>query len=199
MSESELLEQYAKIKLLAGCDEVGRGPLVGDVVAAAVILDPRKPIQGLADSKKLSEKKRESLFALIIQNALCYSVGRASVDEIDQINILHASMLAMKRAIEGLAVRPEMVLVDGNRCPEISFVCRAIVKGDDKVAAISAASIVAKVTRDREMQALHLIHPDYGFAQHKGYPTAYHLAKLAEHGPLSEHRKTFKPVKALLF
>ncbi|NQZ31369.1 MAG: ribonuclease HII [Oceanospirillaceae bacterium] len=192
------LEQYENIEKLAGCDEVGRGPLVGDVVAAAVILDPSKPIAGLADSKKLSEKKRDALYKLILENALCVSVGRASPTEIDQINILHASMLAMKRAIEGLAIEPQFVLVDGNRCPEIAFPCEAIVKGDDKVAAISAASIVAKVIRDAEMKQLHAEHPEYGFDRHKGYPTKDHMAALVNFGPLSMHRKSFKPVKALL-
>lgn len=192
------LEQYENIEKLAGCDEVGRGPLVGDVVAAAVILDPSKPIIGLADSKKLTEKKRDALYELIVANALCVSVGRASPTEIDQINILHASMLAMKRAIEGLSVEPQFVLVDGNRCPEIVFPCEAIVKGDDKVAAISAASIVAKVIRDAEMKQLHTEHPEYGFDRHKGYPTKDHMAALVEFGPLSVHRKSFKPVKALL-
>ena len=184
--------------LLAGVDEVGRGPLGGDGVAAAVILDPSKPIAGLADSKKLSEKKRDALYKLILENALCVSVGRASPTEIDQINILHASMLAMKRAIEGLAIEPQFVLVDGNRCPEIAFPCEAIVKGDDKVAAISAASIVAKVIRDAEMKQLHAEHPEYGFDRHKGYPTKDHMAALVNFGPLSMHRKSFKPVKALL-
>ena len=192
------LEQYENIEKLAGCDEVGRGPLVGDVVAAAVILDPSKPIAGLADSKKLSEKKRDALYKLILENALCVSVGRASPTEIDQINILHASMLAMKRAIEGLAIEPQFVLVDGNRCPEIAFPCEAIVKGEDKVAAISAASIVAKVIRDAEMKQLHAEHPEYGFDRHKGYPTKDHMAALVNFGPLSMHRKSFKPVKALL-
>ncbi len=192
------LEQYQKIELLAGCDEVGRGPLVADVVSAAVILNPAKPIAGLADSKKLSEKKREYLYQQIMEHALCYAIGRASPAEIDQINILQASMLAMKRAIEGLSIKPVMVLVDGNRCPDISYPCAAIVKGDDKVAAISAASIVAKVIRDREMHALHQIHPEYGFDRHKGYPTKEHFKALAKYGVLACHRKSFKPVKVLL-
>ncbi|MCJ8298608.1 MAG: ribonuclease HII [Pseudomonadales bacterium] len=194
----ENLEQYQSIVKLAGCDEVGRGPLVGDVVAAAVILAPARPIAGLADSKKLSEKKREYLYQQIIENALCYALGRASAQEIDQINILHASMLAMQRSIHGLSIAPQMVLVDGNRCPKIDYPCVAIVKGDAKVAAISAASILAKVVRDREMQALHALHPEYGFDRHKGYPTKDHMAALVKYGPLPGYRKSFKPVKMLL-
>ncbi|MFT5706486.1 MAG: ribonuclease HII [Oceanospirillaceae bacterium] len=192
------LEQYISMPMLAGCDEVGRGPLIGDVVSAAVILDLDKPIIGLADSKKLSEKKRNYLYQQIIENALCFAVGRASPTEIDQINILQASMLSMKRAIEALSMQPQMVLVDGNRCPEITFPCVAIVKGDAKVAAISAASIVAKVVRDKEMVALHEAHPEYGFDRHKGYPTKEHIAALATYGPLAMHRKSFKPVRVLL-
>ena len=172
------LEKYQAIEKLAGCDEVGRGPLVGDVVAAAVILDPKKPIAGLADSKKLSEKKRDFLYQQIMDNALCVCVGRASPAEIDEINILHASMLAMKRSIDGLEITPEFVLVDGNRCPDIDLPCEAVVKGDAKVAAISAASIVAKVIRDAEMKQLHLEHPQYGFDRHKGYPTKDHMKAL---------------------
>jgi ribonuclease HII len=190
--------EYAKNRIMAGCDEVGRGPLIGDVVAAAVILDPNTPIQGLADSKKLSEQKRNFLYRQIIEGALAYGVGRASVEEIDQLNILNASMLAMKRAIETLNVTPGIVLVDGNRCPDISYPCEAIIKGDAKVAAISAASIVAKVTRDKEMYMLHQKHPEYGFDRHKGYPTKEHFAALIQFGILPEHRKSFKPVKALL-
>jgi len=194
----ENLEQYKSIAKLAGCDEVGRGPLIGDVVAAAVILDPSRPIAGLADSKKLSEKKREYLYHQIVDNALCYAVGRASPMEIDQLNILHASMLAMQRSILGLTVTPQMVLVDGNRCPDIDYPCTAIIKGDAKVEAISAASILAKVIRDREMQELHVQHPEYGFDRHKGYPTKAHMAALEEYGVLPSHRKSFKPVKILL-
>ncbi|NRA20559.1 MAG: ribonuclease HII [Oceanospirillaceae bacterium] len=192
------LEQYTTVEKLAGCDEVGRGPLVGDVVAAAVILDLSKPIAGLADSKKLTEKKRDYLYQCIMEKALCVSVGRASHLEIDQLNILHASMLAMQRSIEGLSVQPSMVLVDGNRCPNIEYPCEAIIKGDAKVAAISAASIVAKVIRDAEMKALHQQYPEYGFDRHKGYPTKEHMAALKQYGPLSMHRKSFKPVKVLL-
>jgi len=192
------LEKFKLIERLAGCDEVGRGPLVGDVVAAAVILDPAKPIAGLADSKKLSEKKRDFLYQQIMDNALCVCVGRASPAEIDAINILHASMLAMKRSIDGLEITPEFVLVDGNRCPDIDHPCEAVVKGDAKVAAISAASIVAKVIRDAEMKQLHLVYPQYGFDRHKGYPTKDHMQALQEHGLIPQYRKSFKPVKALL-
>ncbi|CAH0990699.1 Ribonuclease HII [Sinobacterium norvegicum] len=184
--------------LIAGVDEVGRGPLAGDVVTAAVILDPAKPIVGLNDSKKLTEKKRESLFDEIQQKALCWSVGRASVAEIDQLNILQATMLAMTRAVEGLAIEPGKVLVDGNRTPVWRYDSEAIVKGDGKVAEISAASIIAKVTRDREMVALDRRHPEYGFAGHKGYPTKQHLQAIADHGVLVEHRRSFGPVQRAL-
>lgn len=182
-------------QLIAGVDEVGRGPLVGDVVTAAVILDPTRPIEGLNDSKKLSEKKRNALYEQIIEHALCWNVGRASPAEIDKLNILHATMLAMTRAVEGLSVQPHHVKVDGNRCPPWSYSSEAIVKGDGTVAEISAASIIAKVTRDREMQQLHDAHPDYGFDQHKGYPTKLHLQKLMTLGPLPQHRMSFKPVQ----
>jgi len=184
--------------LLAGTDEVGRGPLAGPVVAAAVILDPEKPIAGLADSKKLSEKKREALFDEIKEKAIAWSIARASVEEIDQINILHASLLAMKRSIEQLSVSPEYVLVDGNYCPKIAFPCEAVIKGDSRVACISAASILAKVSRDREMTALDERYPGYGLARHKGYPTKFHLEALKELGVNELYRKSFKPVAALL-
>ncbi|WP_158769155.1 ribonuclease HII [Paraglaciecola sp. L1A13] len=184
--------------LIAGVDEVGRGPLVGDVVTAAVILDPSKPIIGLADSKKLSEKKRLVLFDLIMQNALAVSVGRASPKEIDELNILHATMLAMTRAVKGLSMRPSFVRVDGNRCPIWDYPCEAVVKGDSLHAEISAASIIAKVTRDAEMTELDQLYPEYGFAQHKGYPTKAHLEKLAEFGPLAQYRMSFKPVQQSL-
>lgn len=184
--------------LLAGVDEVGRGPLVGPVVAAAVILDPNKPIQGLADSKKLSEKKREALYDEILENALAWSISRASVEEIDQINILHASMLAMKRSIETLPVQPEYVLIDGNRCPEISIPSEAVVKGDSRVECIAAASIIAKVSRDREMIELDKEFPGYGFAKHKGYPTKAHFEALQRLGVNHLYRTSFKPVKTLL-
>lgn len=185
-------------RLIAGVDEVGRGPLVGDVVTAAVILDPNNPIDGLADSKKLSEKKREILAQELKAKALSWSIGRASPAEIDQLNILHATMLAMTRAVEGLSIQPQHVLVDGNRCPQWQYSSEAIVKGDGLIEAISAASIIAKVTRDHEMLALDQQHPRYGFAKHKGYPTAFHLEKLAELGPLPEYRMSFKPVQQSL-
>lgn len=183
--------------LIAGVDEAGRGPLVGNVVAAAVILNPEKPIEGLADSKKLSEKKRNALYELILRDALAYHITFASPAEIDELNILHASMLAMKRAVEGLAIQPEHVLVDGNRLPVWHYSAEAIVKGDAKEACISAASILAKVTRDEEMVALDKLHPDYGFAKHKGYPTKVHMEQLNRLGPLPEHRRSFGPVRAL--
>ncbi|QIL88746.1 ribonuclease HII [Microbulbifer sp. SH-1] len=184
--------------LLAGVDEVGRGPLAGDVVAAAVILDPANAIEGLADSKKLSEKRREVLFDEIREKALSFSIARATVEEIDQLNILHASMLAMKRAVEQLSVQPEFVLVDGNRKPSWRYACDAVVKGDDRVAAIAAASILAKVTRDREMVLLDQKYPGYGLAGHKGYPTKAHMAALAELGVTPIHRKSFAPVQRQL-
>lgn len=185
-------------QLIAGVDEVGRGPLVGNVVAAAVILDPNKPISGLADSKKLSEKKRNLLYTEIKEKALAWCVASASPREIDEINILHASMLAMKRAVEGLKIPPEFVYVDGNRCPDLTCPSEAVVKGDSKIAEISAASILAKVDRDHEMTLLDKDYPEYGFAKHKGYPTAVHFAALNKHGPLPEHRRSFKPVRDLL-
>ena len=181
--------------IVAGVDEVGRGPLVGDVVTAAVILDPARPIAGLADSKKLSDKKREALFDEIRDKALCYAVGRCTPAEIDELNILQATMVAMQRAVAGLEVQPQHVLIDGNRCPALPMSTESVVKGDSKVAAISAASIIAKVTRDREMVALDQQYPDYGFAKHKGYPTKDHMAVLAQLGPTPEHRTSFKPVR----
>jgi ribonuclease HII len=184
--------------IVAGVDEVGRGPLVGDVVTAAVILDPARPIVGLNDSKKLSEKKRLALFDEIRDKALAFAIGRASPREIDELNILHATMLAMQRAVAGLSITPELVFIDGNRCPALPMQARAVVKGDSLVPAISAASILAKVTRDAEMSELDLRHPEYGFARHKGYPTAEHLAVLAERGPLPEYRQSFKPVRRAL-
>jgi len=189
---------YPHTHLVAGVDEVGRGPLVGAVVTAAVILDPAKPIIGLADSKKLSEKRRNVLYDEIVEKALSWSLGRAEPEEIDQLNILHATMLAMQRAVAGLCVVPEYVLIDGNRCPALPMPSLAVVKGDSRVAEISAASIIAKVTRDREMAELDLSFPQYGFAQHKGYPTAFHLEKLAEHGATEHHRRSFAPVKRAL-
>ncbi|MCE9685092.1 ribonuclease HII [Shewanella sp. AS16] len=184
--------------LVAGVDEVGRGPLVGDVVTAAVILDPDRPIAGLNDSKKLSEKRRELLFAEICDKALCFAVGRASPAEIDSLNILHATMLAMQRAVAALSLTPASVLIDGNRSPDFGLPSHAIVKGDGLVAAISAASIIAKVTRDREMAVLDQAYPQYGFAKHKGYPTQAHFEALAKYGVLAEHRKSFAPVRDLL-
>ncbi|MHA6964813.1 ribonuclease HII [Zobellella denitrificans] len=189
---------YPEHVLVAGVDEVGRGPLVGDVVTAAVILDPANPIPGLADSKKLSEKKREQLAPLIRERALAWAIGRCSPAEIDELNILHATLLAMQRAVAGLAVQPGFVFVDGNRCPVLPMAARAVVKGDDRVAEIAAASILAKVARDQEMVALDARHPQYGFARHKGYPTREHLAALAEHGALPEHRRSFRPVALIL-
>jgi len=180
--------------LVAGVDEAGRGPLAGPVVAAAVILDPARPIAGLADSKQLTAQRRESLFALIQQRALACCVAEASREEIDRLNILQATMLAMRRAVEGLAVQPERVLVDGNRLPPLAIAAEAIVKGDAKVAAISAASILAKVTRDHWCLELHARYSHYGFDRHKGYGTAEHLAALGEWGPCPEHRRSFAPV-----
>ena len=188
------MQRYLSISLLAGCDEVGRGPLVGDVVTAAVILDPANPIEGLTDSKKLSEKKRTALAAEIKEKALYWNIGRASPQEIDELNILHATMLAMQRAVAGLSTVPERVLVDGNRVPDFGIASHAVIKGDGLVAAISAASIIAKVTRDAEMDTLDQQYPQYGFAKHKGYPTKAHFDALALHGVLPEHRKSFKPV-----
>ncbi len=190
--------QRPPFQLIAGVDEVGRGPLVGDVVTAAVILDPANPIQGLTDSKKLSEKKREALFPEIQEKALAWSVGRANPAEIDELNILHATMLAMQRAVAGLTIKPEFVLVDGNRCPDFGIQSQSVVKGDLRVAEISAASVLAKVTRDREMVELDQLYPEYGFAGHKGYPTKAHLEKLQLLGVTPYHRKSFKPVANLI-
>lgn len=185
-------------ELLAGVDEAGRGPLAGDVVAAAVILDPRRPIEGLNDSKKLTEKRREALFGRICEQALCWHVARASVAEIDELNILHATLLAMTRAVEGLMQQPEYVAVDGNRLPRWSWHSEAVVGGDGLIPAISAASILAKVSRDREMIQWHEQYPQYGFATHKGYGTAAHRKAIAEHGPSPIHRRSFEPVRSLL-
>lgn len=186
------------VQYIAGVDEVGRGPLVGDVVTAAVILDPNKPIAGLSDSKKLSDKKRTALSAEIKEKALSYCIARASVNEIDELNILHATMLAMSRAVAGLDITPDFVFVDGNRLPQLDVAAQAVVKGDALVAEISAASILAKVARDEEMIALDAQFPEYGFAGHKGYPTKAHFAALAEHGATEFHRKSFKPVQRVL-
>ncbi|WP_413726699.1 ribonuclease HII [Sodalis sp. RH16] len=189
---------YPIASCIAGVDEVGRGPLVGAVVTAAVILDPARPIRGLADSKKLSEKRRLSLYDEISDKALAWSLGRAEAVEIDRLNIFHATLLAMQRAIQGLSLTPDYVLIDGNRCPLLPMPSLAVVKGDNLVAEISAASIMAKVSRDREMAELDLEFPEYGFAQHKGYPTAYHLEKLALLGATAHHRRSFGPVKRVL-
>lgn len=186
------------IVLICGVDEAGRGPLAGPVSAAAVILDQANPIEGLADSKKLSEKQRDRLAPIIRERALAWSVAYAEVEEIDRLNILQATLLAMKRAVEGLGIRPHQVLVDGLYCPQTGIPSQAIVKGDSKVAAISAASILAKTARDELMLQLHEQYPHYGFDGHKGYPTAAHLAALREHGVSNVHRRSFKPVRELL-
>jgi ribonuclease HII len=181
--------------LLAGVDEVGRGPLIGAVVTAAVILDPDKPIAGLADSKKLTEKRRNALYDEIVEKATAWCLGRCEANEIDQLNIYQATMLAMERAVAGLNVAPEYVLVDGNRCPKWQWASEPVVKGDSRVAAISAASILAKVTRDRELEAMDSIYPGYGLAKHKGYPTPVHLEALFRLGATPEHRSSFRPVR----
>ncbi len=183
---------------VAGVDEVGRGPLAGPVVTAAVILDPEQPISGLADSKALSEKKREALFDEIRKKAKVWAIGRAEVEEIDKLNILQATMLAMQRAVAGLTLQPGHVLVDGNRCPELPCTAEAIIKGDGKVPAISAASIIAKVTRDREMVLLDARYPGYGLAGHKGYPTKAHMTALQNLGATPIHRRSFAPVRRVL-
>lgn len=185
-------------ELTAGVDEVGRGPLCGDVVTAAVILDPENPIAGLNDSKKLTEKRREALFDEIQQKALSFCVARASVAEIDDINILQASLLAMHRAVAGLSIQPEYVLVDGNKVPKWPYKAEAVVKGDSRVPAIAAASILAKVTRDREMVALDSVYPGYGIAGHKGYPTKVHMEALQRLGVTPIHRRSYAPVRAAL-
>ena len=183
----------------AGVDEAGRGPLVGSVVAAAVILDPENPIEGLNDSKKLSEKKREKLFIEIQEKALAWAVAEASAAEIDELNILQASLLAMRRAVEKLGLQPEHVLVDGNKIPQgLSVSCDAVVGGDAIHPEISAASILAKVSRDREMAELDRLYPQFGFAKHKGYPTKAHFEAIAEHGVIAEHRRSFGPVRKAL-
>ncbi len=191
-SKSNLLE------IIAGIDEAGRGPLAGPVIAAAVILDPNRPIDGVANSKKLSEKKRETLFDVITSHCLAYGIGRAEVSEIDEFNILEASMIAMQRAVDALSIKPTKALIDGNRCPKLKCLSEAIIKGDDTVPAISAASILAKVTRDREMLVLDTKYPGYGFAQHKGYGTEKHLAALHKLGATEIHRKSFAPVARVL-
>jgi len=182
--------------LVAGVDEVGRGPLCGAVVTAAVILDPARPILGLNDSKKLTEARREKLFDEICEKALSFCIARAEVEEIDEFNILHATMLAMQRAVHGLHITPKLALIDGNRCPKLDVPASPVVKGDSQVPAIAAASILAKVTRDREMSAFELIYPGYGIGGHKGYPTPVHLEALARLGPTPIHRRSFAPVRA---
>jgi ribonuclease HII len=193
-----MVKAVAAADLLAGVDEAGRGPLAGDVVAAAVILDPNRPIRGITDSKKLSTRQRETLFEQICVNSMAWAVGRANVAEIESLNILHATMLAMHRAVSGLKPQPLRVLVDGNRTPVWPYPSEAIVKGDARVPAIGAASILAKVTRDRDMFAMEQHYPGYGFARHKGYPTAAHLEALFRLGPCPEHRRGFRPVAELV-
>jgi len=187
---------------ICGVDEAGRGPLVGSVVAGAVVLDPNQPIIGLRDSKKLSPARREQLYAEIMQKARAWGIGQASPSEIDTLNILQATMLAMRRAIEALSERlgewPSKALIDGNRCPILPIASEAIIKGDAKEPAISAASIIAKVTRDQQMQVLHTQYPQYGFNQHMGYPTEAHMQALKQFGPCEEHRRTFAPVRDLI-
>ena len=185
-------------RLVAGVDEVGRGPLAGPVVTAAVILDPDTPIEGLADSKAMSEKKRERLFDEIKEKALAWAIGRCEVEEIDELNILQATMTAMQRAVAGLSPQPEHALIDGNRCPQLPCSCEFVIKGDSKVEAISAASILAKVTRDREMVELDQKYPGYGLAGHKGYPTKAHIAALHELGVTPIHRRSVGPVRKIL-
>lgn len=184
--------------IIAGVDEAGRGPLAGPVVAAAVILDPMRPIGGLADSKTLSAGKRDSLAVIIKQTALSWAIAEASVEEIDEFNILQATLLAMQRAISGLSIQPDEVLIDGNRLPILPMPAQAIIKGDSKIAAISAASILAKVARDKLMDAYHKQYPDFSFQLHKGYGTRQHLAEIEKFGFLDVHRKTFNPVKSLI-
>ena len=185
-------------QIICGVDEAGRGPLAGAVFAAAVILDPANPIQGLRDSKKLSEVKRDQLAIEIKKHALAWCIAQASEQEIDQLNILQATMLAMQRAVQGLSIAPTLALIDGNRSPKLVMASQAIIKGDDKVEAISAASILAKTARDADLMKLHAQYPQYAFDQHKGYPTALHLERLREHGVSPVHRLTYAPVRALL-
>lgn len=183
---------------IAGVDEAGRGPLAGPVVAAAVILPPDVVIKGLTDSKKLTEKKRESLFTIIQEKAIAWAIGQASVEEIDAINILQATFLAMQRAVAGLKIAPDLALIDGNRSPKLACETKAIIQGDLTVPAISAASVLAKVTRDHEMLVLDQIYPQYGFAKHKGYGTTEHVAALEIHGPSKVHRMSYAPVRAVM-
>ena len=196
--DDDHLIKTSQYVLVAGVDEAGRGPLAGPVVAAAVILDPLKPIDGLADSKILTERKRDGLFEIIKADALSWSVGIASVEEIDEFNILQATLLAMQRAVNGLAIQPDEVLIDGNRLPSLLIPAQAIVKGDSKVKVISAASIVAKVVRDKIMVDYYQKYPDFSFHLHKGYGTQQHLAEIEQFGFLPIHRKTFNPVKTMI-
>lgn len=198
MNNQLVLSEKANQLLVAGVDEVGRGPLAGPVVTAAVILDPDHPIEGLMDSKKLTEKRREELSVLIKENSLAWSIGRAEVEEIDKINILQATMLAMQRAVSGLSPSPKHALIDGNRCPNLICSAEAIIKGDGLVPAISAASIIAKVSRDNEMVELDALYPGYGLAGHKGYPTKAHRDALIELGVTPIHRRSFGPVRKAL-
>ncbi len=202
MAASESIAQIALFdrdgERVCGVDEAGRGPLAGPVFAAAVILHPARPIDGLRDSKKLSEARRDALAEIIRRDALAWSIAYCSAAEIDELNILNATMLAMRRAIEGLSVQPTLALIDGNRCPPCAIRSEAIVKGDDKVAEISAASILAKTARDAVLQTLHQQYPDYAFDRHKGYPTALHLERLQRHGVTPEHRRSYAPVRAVL-
>lgn len=192
------MPEHVSAMLVCGVDEAGRGPLCGAVVAAAVILDPTRPIEGLADSKKLSERARDRLAPLIRERALAWAIAEASVEEIDRLNILHASMLAMKRAVEALPVSADEALIDGNRCPQLSIPARAIVKGDSLEPAISAASILAKTARDAQMLELDRVFPQYGLAAHKGYPTAAHLAAIRRYGVQDFYRRSFGPVRKIL-
>jgi len=198
MNDSQDIDFTRGLRLVAGVDEVGRGPLAGAVVAAAVILDPARPIAGLADSKKLTEARREALAPIIQECTLAWALGRAEVEEIDSINILQASLLAMRRAVLALQIAPEFALIDGNRCPELPCPAEAVIKGDSRVAAISAASILAKVARDREMVLLDAEYPGYGLAQHKGYPSKMHLTALEALGVSPLHRRSFGPVRRLI-
>ena len=203
MADSQTLslfpEETDTVEIICGADEAGRGPIAGPVYAAAVVLDPDNPVEGLKDSKKLSEKQRDALAPEIKQKAKAWAIASCTTEEIDQLNILWASMLAMKRAIEALAVKPTIALIDGNRIPKgLAMPAEAIVKGDDKVPEISAASILAKTARDAVMMELHAQYPEYGFDRHKGYPTAYHLQQLEKHGVSPVHRRSYAPVRRLL-
>lgn len=191
-------EPQSTDQFVCGVDEVGRGPLCGPVVTAAVILDPARPIEGLNDSKKLSEKKRDALFDEIKEKALAWCIARAEVGEIDELNILHATMLAMQRAVAGLSVKPDLALIDGNRCPQLPCRAEAVIKGDGKVPEIGAASILAKVARDREMAEMEKLYPGYGIGGHKGYPTKVHMEALKRLGVTPIHRRSFKPVREAL-